>query len=322
MNILIEGPDATGKTTLARYIAWRTGFAMQESEGPPRHPGDINERVARYSRMDRTIFVRHPLVSHPIYDQARQFMRKPASDIISAADKAAFYAENPIVIYCKPHLPAEHKVKDYDTPEHMAMLHEQANLIRTLYRQWAADRAHITYKIGDSMERVLGYIRAFDPVRDVEDFHRKNIIDYAGKPRVLDFELAQFRLKFMREEIGEYERHVDAALNELDKLTRPPSHRIGEFAFDNANLVHHMAESLDALADLVYVVLGTAHLHGFDFRRAWMRVHIANMQKRRAEGPAATAEERIKLKMVKPPGWEPPRHEDLVEDHAHSAERT
>jgi hypothetical protein len=55
----------------------------------------------------------------------------------------------------------------------------------------------------------------------------------------------------------------------------------------------------DAIADLLYVVLGTAVACGIDIQPVWDVVHEANMKKlggeRRADG-----------KRLKPPGWQPP----------------
>lgn len=55
----------------------------------------------------------------------------------------------------------------------------------------------------------------------------------------------------------------------------------------------------DAIADLLYVVLGTAVACGIDIGPVWEVVHAANMKKagggRRADG-----------KRLKPTGWEPP----------------
>ena len=154
-----------------------------------------------------------------------------------------------------------------------------------------------------SDREVLG----FDPVRDVEDFHRKFGISYAGKPRSLGFELSQFRSKFMREEITEYERDSDSLDFELTIQDYSPN-----------QVMDQMSRTLDALVDLVYVALGTAHLHGFDFRAAWVKVHAANMAKE-IDGEATSAESRMKLKLKKPPDWQPPDHSDLVRDHAHRA---
>lgn len=55
----------------------------------------------------------------------------------------------------------------------------------------------------------------------------------------------------------------------------------------------------DAIADLLYVVIGTAVACGIAIQPVWDAVHEANMKKiggeRRADGKA-----------LKPPGWQPP----------------
>lgn len=65
-------------------------------------------------------------------------------------------------------------------------------------------------------------------------------------------------------------------------------------------------EQLDALVDIVYIVLGIAWFHGFDrFEEAFRRVHEANMKKKcRGKGD--------KQGVYKPEGWRPPVLEDLV----------
>lgn len=142
-----------------------------------------------------------------------------------------------------------------------------------------------------------------DFVGDIEEFHRKFGLLYKGKPRLLPPELAEFRRGFLQEEKDEYVSHVEAC----DIAVRE---------CDEAEVTHQLAHMLDGLVDLVYVAIGTAHLHGFDFREAWRRVHAANMTKVRAR----RAEDSLRgttYDVVKPDGWLPPRHEDLVEDHVH-----
>lgn len=147
----------------------------------------------------------------------------------------------------------------------------------------------------------------FNPVKDIREFHEKFGLEYKGKSRVLVGELGEFRHKFMMEELVEYRASHIAA--EQERL-RAPSAR------DAANYAYHLESQLDALVDLVYVALGTAYLHGWseEFEEAWRRVHAANMSKVRA-----TRKEDSKrgstFDVVKPPGWEPPSHIDLVEDN-------
>jgi predicted HAD superfamily Cof-like phosphohydrolase len=98
------------------------------------------------------------------------------------------------------------------------------------------------------------------------------------------------------------------ARHAYDTTTRHPDSR------DQADYTYQLEESLDGLVDLVYVAIGTAYMHGFDFQSAWDRVHEANMKKIRA--PSAEASKRkSSFDVVKPEGWEPPTHTDLVEDN-------
>lgn len=143
----------------------------------------------------------------------------------------------------------------------------------------------------------------FDPLSDVESFHRNFGLEYNGRPRVLPNELAEFRRKFIKEEYEEYSGHMYRASYWLN-LNQPD------------RLPEHLEGMLDALVDLVYVALGNSVQHGFNFREAWRRVHEANMKKVRAQS-AADSKRGTTYDVVKPPGWQAPSHADLVTNHAH-----
>jgi predicted HAD superfamily Cof-like phosphohydrolase len=96
--------------------------------------------------------------------------------------------------------------------------------------------------------------------------------------------MARYRIEFMQEEWSEY---VDG------------------------DAVDNLHDMFDALIDLVYVALGTAYLHGFDFDEGWARVHAANMKKVRAETDEQS-KRGTSYDVVKPDGWEPPDLSDLV----------
>lgn len=152
-------------------------------------------------------------------------------------------------------------------------------------------------------------------VNDILQFHRKFGLEYAGKPRVIEDSLFHFRRRFMQEELDEYEASMRILIAEL--VHNDPGD------VDQGVITHHLEKALDALVDLVYVALGTAHLHGFDFNEAWRRVHEANMKKVRApsaEASAASTGRGHAADVIKPPGWESPSHKDLIEDHAHLPE--
>jgi predicted HAD superfamily Cof-like phosphohydrolase len=132
-----------------------------------------------------------------------------------------------------------------------------------------------------------------DLFQDVKDFHAKFGLAYTGKPRLLPEELSEFRIKFLEEELEEY----------IEAVT-----------FIGDDIPNNLEKALDSLVDLVYVVLGAAHLHGFDFNEAWRRVQAANMKKVRALQPD-DSKRGSTYDVVKPQGWVPPTHRDLVEDY-------
>lgn len=119
---------------------------------------------------------------------------------------------------------------------------------------------------------------------DVYEFHNRFGIPQPFFPRPMDPEMAEFRLKFLKEELEEYEEALKSG--DLEK-------------------------QLDSLVDLVYVALGTALISGFDFHAAWERVHQANMLKKRVES-ADESGRGSSFDVVKPDGWTPPRLSDLV----------
>lgn len=148
-----------------------------------------------------------------------------------------------------------------------------------------------------------------DLVEDVAEFHEKFGLLYGGPPRVLLGEIAEFRKKFLEEELDEYRKatyqgQYAVALSEM--MSGHPAGNVAAF----------LEHQLDALVDLVYVAIGTAQLQGFNFREAWRRVHEANMQKVRAER-ASDSKRGTAFDVVKPAGWLAPCHRDLVEHHAH-----
>lgn len=148
-----------------------------------------------------------------------------------------------------------------------------------------------------------GRRRSFDPARDIEEFHEKFGLQYYGPPRALPPDMDVFRRKLIQEEADEYRAHVVPLQGAIAKYAAGP-------------VTYHLEQQLDALVDLTYVTLGTSYLHGFNFREAWRRVHQANMMKVRALR-ASDSKRGSTYDVVKPEGWKPPSHVDLVEDHIH-----
>lgn len=147
-----------------------------------------------------------------------------------------------------------------------------------------------------------------DFLRDICDFHEKFQLAYNGKPRVLPFDIAKFRLDFNQEELDEWK---DFAGQGLKAIAGEP--------VDQADVTHTLEMMLDAHVDQMYVLLGTVYLQGLMpvFEEAWRRVHEANMAKVRALRDGSDSKRGSAYDVVKPEGWIAPDHSDLVEDHAH-----
>lgn len=130
---------------------------------------------------------------------------------------------------------------------------------------------------------------------NVGAFHAKFGLDHAldneTKPRMITKDVVKFRYEFMKEELQEF--------------------NLGAFEND-------LAQMADALVDLVYVALGTAHLMGLPWDALFAEVQRANMTKQRAtsveESQAGTGRGHI-LDVIKPPGWTPPNIEGVLRKH-------
>lgn len=319
MKIIVEGADNAGKSTLIRHLSGSLGIPVVPGEGPGKSDDEINDRVQRYAVIDNAIFDRHPCVSQVIYNQFRVGGPVIGADLIDQ-----FYQQDILFIYCRAQDTLEGTVwRDVDArvdatgTRHEDTVRNNHSQIIQAYDEWASRHAHVVYRIGDGFSKITAIVAAiasyrhFDPVADIEDFHTKFGLTYSGLPRTLPQDMSDFRIKFMGEEIDEYCVHEAGA-------------RLERFVHQNkdlANYAYCLDNMLDALVDEVYVVIGTAYLHGFDFREAWRRVHAANMKKVRAQR-ASDSKRGSTFDVVKPGGWTPPSHIDIVERNDLSCKST
>ena len=145
---------------------------------------------------------------------------------------------------------------------------------------------------------------------DVGAFHAKFGLPHVGDtaPRQLDRDAIRFRVKFMIEELAEY--CSASGMRSVSNLLRDVEKNV-----DCHSLISATDEegALDALVDLCYVAMGTAHLAGLPFDEAWAEVQRANMAKERAtsEGDARSTRHHP-LDVVKPSGWVAPDHAPAI----------
>ncbi len=125
----------------------------------------------------------------------------------------------------------------------------------------------------------------------VGEFHRKFGLPTADdrRPTLPDADTFLFRFQFMHEELNE----ILAA------------YRAGD-----------MEKVADGLADLDYVVAGTAHMMAIPHDAVVAEVQRANMAKERATGADDNRSKRgSALDVVKPVGWTPPDVAGVLRRH-------
>lgn len=140
---------------------------------------------------------------------------------------------------------------------------------------------------------------------DVSDLYHKFGFSVPRTDLSIPREMAQFRIRFMLEEVCEYAKSLGYDLRlpsggSLDPTAAFLDEVPGE-AFDRAS-------ALDALVDVVVVALGTADLHKFPYNDAWDAVHEANLLK--VPGPTKRG---FGWDLAKPPGWRPPNHQRFID---------
>ena len=306
MIIVVEGPDNAGKTTLVNWLASVTGMAVQHSGGPGKSPEEISNRCHRLLEMDNVIFDRFPLISDRVYAPILRGVDNFTPESLAEISRRLRQRRS-LIIYCRPkrdvllHGIQDHKTHGHDTQEHIDQMKLHAEEIIDAYDAMMANMAPMplvyNYKEGGSFQRDLLLSRIqhlqnhsrLDHFEAVGAFHAKFDLPMFDKTPI-GFptpDVVKFRIDFLKEELVEF--CIACAEGDL-------------------------AKAIDALVDMDYVILGTAHMFGVNFPDHFQEVHKANMQKERARGvndPRSTRAHA--LNVVKPFGWKPPDHGPIIE---------
>jgi predicted HAD superfamily Cof-like phosphohydrolase len=115
----------------------------------------------------------------------------------------------------------------------------------------------------------------------------------------------------MQSLVEDFHRKFGHPVNDKPVWSRPElrAKLIEEEAKETVDAIRarNMIEAIDGMCDLLYVVFGTAVEFGIDLDVFFEEVHRANMTK---VGGATRADG----KTLKPPGWEPPMIEKLLDE--------
>jgi predicted HAD superfamily Cof-like phosphohydrolase len=191
---------------------------------------------------------------------------------------------------------------------------DASELVERIVDKRIGDKLKATVELGPELlrmidERIAGMQALIDRAlatgrgrarRDfdmVGDFHAKFGLatsDDGPPPGEIPDDVAEFRLRFMIEELQEIARGYGYAMN-VDLS------RTGDDGPQDLPAV------ADGLVDLVYVALGTAHFHRLPWGALFAEVQRANMSKERASSAGDARSTRgHSLDVVKPEGFRPP----------------
>ena len=156
-NIILEGFDGGGKTTLAHLIAEHFKLFYQPSEGKAKYPGECDARCSTYFERDRYVFDRHPVISNDIYIPVSG--AQPLSDVTMKQwhQLRPYY----LIIYCAGGSFEEQVPGEFDTFEYQALLKENENIIKKRYEQWAPREADVIYRKTNDHRKLFALIGGF-----------------------------------------------------------------------------------------------------------------------------------------------------------------
>ncbi len=160
MNVVLEGADGGGKSTLAATLADALGMRLQQGSGPPRGPGEVEARLREYNAMTGTVFDRHPAVSQVVYGTIRNDSRSAEFDRLVSE----FYLTPSLFIYCRSTTPEHHVVKPGENPAHIETLTKKYDLLVSMYDGWALGHARLIYRIGDDVAATIAAARVLASV--------------------------------------------------------------------------------------------------------------------------------------------------------------
>lgn len=151
MKIVVEGFDATGKSTLVKALAERLGLSTHTAGPPPKDDLIAIMNCAEQLVMKNVVHDRITCVSR----QAYQLDNSDEHIGVLKQFVKMFLTVDTVFIYAY-HVSDNHEVKDYDTAEHVKHITDNQQIICDNYRRIFDTIPHIPFNFTtDSIEDVI-----------------------------------------------------------------------------------------------------------------------------------------------------------------------
>lgn len=147
MNIVLEGPDGSGKSTLGNTLSKLLNMPLISGKGPPKSEREFEDRCKRYLEYSGVIFDRHPCISELIYSEIGERQCQLPQSLAKQ-----FWATKPFVVYVRPlnrHLSDTHQCKAHETQEHVDMVRANHRRICAMYDARMLEIANYVYRRSD-----------------------------------------------------------------------------------------------------------------------------------------------------------------------------
>lgn len=118
------------------------------------------------------------------------------------------------------------------------------------------------------------------------------------------------RAKLLKEEFNEYCDAIEAFSKTIAFVSQKAKESTPQYEELKERINMALIEKLDALGDMIYIIIGTANLFGMDIDEAVHRIHLSNMSKLGEDGKPIY---NSNGKVMKGPNYFKPKLEDLVD---------
>jgi len=187
MAIILEGPDAAGKTTLGKFLRNSFNINLIASGGAPKSPSEViafcNDQLQACNDI-RNVIDRVTPVSTPIYNPLYKNSKTLKDYLFSMINHPEV-----VFVYCRPPTdalmrPEKHQWKDYDTEEHKQKVLNNQMVYIELYDEAFDQIPHVCYdytmREEDIMVELVAMIAAAsvsrDAIRELKQLSRRGYV--------------------------------------------------------------------------------------------------------------------------------------------------